>query len=201
MTAIDHVATLLNQLDDMETIFRFHNLRHRLRVCQTEGNIRKLWHIRASTCKAQLTTLLCRCLIFRIQQRQGRELRTAVVDSLCITTQFILHPLDLLYRNARLTGDDLALHLRRDERDTVLWQVLEVTAHLGRSHLDVLHQTQLHLPHQLLISVRVEHLFTYLRQALAHILLQLLPRTKFIQDGSIQIHVHLLKHISIRHRH
>ena len=63
MAYIDSVATLVDELDDVETKFCSHNFRHLLRVVQTESYIGKLGHPLVATRIAQLSAVAGRTVL------------------------------------------------------------------------------------------------------------------------------------------
>ena len=73
MPAVDSLAVLLYQLDDMVAVLRLHNAAHFLRVVQAERHIRKLRHQLSATYKPQLTAVLRALGVLRVEPRQHRE--------------------------------------------------------------------------------------------------------------------------------
>ena len=190
MAGIDTVTTFFNQLDNMETEFRLHNLGHLVRVLQIERHIRIFGHQFGSAHKAKLTATTARSFIFRIQTRQSGESDLAGSDTFRIVAQSLLHPLNLLLWDLRLHGNDLHFHLGRDERNTVLRKILEITTNLGRSDLDIPHNLLLHLLHRFSVTyILAEHL-AYLRRSLIIIFLHFLLRADLVyQPACASFHI------------
>ena len=147
MAGIHTVTALFNQLNDMITKFRLHDLGNFLRILQAECYIRigRIHH--TASHKSTLTTFDGRSFILRIQTRQCREVNFPFCHTVCVVTQFLLHIFNFRDRNLRLQRDNLHFHLCRDIRNAILRKVFEVTAYFRRSHLDLSHQFLLHLLH------------------------------------------------------
>ena len=64
MTVAHTVATLFNQLGDMESIFRFKYLRNLFRIGQVEHDIRKFLYHLSSSLKTILSSITCRARVF-----------------------------------------------------------------------------------------------------------------------------------------
>ena len=198
VATVDHITTFLNQLDDMESIFRFDNFRHGLGVRQVEGYIGKLRNECSTTGKPQFATLYGRRLVFRIKARKCRELSTAVVDAFGVTAQFFLHAINLFLRNLRFASDDLTLYASGHKRNAVFGQLFEEAAHLSRRHLDILHQIALHFVHHLVITNLIIKQFTNLCRRFTKVLLHLLLRADVL-NIVVDALVYSLEHVSISH--
>ena len=54
--------------------------------------------------------------------------------------------------NLRLTGYDFDLYLSRHKRNTILWHIAEIVAHIGWCNGYVLNQFLLHLLNELIVA-------------------------------------------------
>ena len=147
VAGLDTIAPLLYQLDDMKAILRLHDFGYFVGILQVESDISigRIQH--ATSGKFNLTTTNGRSTIFGIHTGQRREAGLTLCDAVGEIAQTLFHILYLFQRNLRLLSDNLNLYLCRNIGDTVLRQVFEVTAHLGRRNLDFTNQLLLHLLH------------------------------------------------------
>ena len=197
MTTLDLVTALVDELDDMITELRLHNLGNLLRVGQVECHVGKRWVQHTSTDIIHLSTHAGRTRVFTIQTSQGCESGLTLVHTVGEVTQLVLDTVDFLHRNTRLHGKNLHLHLGWHERNAVGRQVVEILAHLGRRNLDILHQFLLHLLDELLVLEVVVHLLAHLGNALLAVFLQFLTRTNH-GNPVIDLVVDALHHFRFR---
>ena len=153
---------------------RLHNLRHLLRIGETEGHGSKGRVEDTTSGIAQLAAVTGGAGVFRVETGQCGKRRLALGDAVGIVAQLFLHAVNLLRLYARGLRDDLHLHLSGHEGQAVLRQVLEVAPHLSRRHLDILHKLLTHLLHHLAVAEVIMQLCTHLTDGLLLILLQLL---------------------------
>ena len=165
----------------MEAELRLHNLRDLLRVGEVEGHGRKVRVEDATAGIAQFTTIAGGAGVFGVETCQRGKRRLALLHTLGILAQLVLHAVDLLRLYTRCLRDDLHLYLRRHEGQAVLRHVAEVAAHLGGCHLQVFHQLLLHLLHHHAIAVVVVQLRTHLTDRHFLILFQLLARASHLR--------------------
>ena len=114
----------------------------------------------------ELAAIACRTVL-RVKLCKGGELRLAAVHAAGKLAQLPFDALHLLARDARLGGDDLHLHLRGNEGQTVFGHLLEIFAHLGGRHGHAAHKFALHLEHHFLFALHLLILLAELRNLLA----------------------------------
>ena len=146
------VATLVDKLDDVESILRLYNLRNLLGVGQVEGYACKSGVEHSATYVVHLASLTSRARILRVKTRQCGERCLALVDTVGIIAQVILYSIYLLLVNLGLTCDYLHLNFSRNEGDTVLWHIAEIVAHVRRCNRNVAHELLLHLLYELVVA-------------------------------------------------
>ena len=173
MATFDLIATLINQLNDMESEFGLHNLGDFLRVCQVECHVGKSRIQHTTACIVKFTALTSSTRILRIKARQSCESCFATIYTICIFTKFVLNTIDLFLFDMRCKSHNLHFHCSRDEGNTVFRQVLEIHADISRTHLDVFHQFFLHFLYQLTVTEIVVHRTTHLSDGLLTVLFQL----------------------------
>ena len=198
MTGIDSVTTLFNQLNDMETEFRFHNLRNLVRILKIESHIRILRHQLSTSHESEFPTTTTGTFIFRIQTGQRRESDFALGYLFRIVTQSLLYTFYFFLRNLRFKSHNLHLNLSRNIRNTVLWKILEITANIGRYNLNVTDDFLLHLSHRLLVTDILANHLTDLRRSLVVVLFHLLLGTNLVNDV-IDSPFQLGQHFLFRH--
>ena len=198
MPAVDSLAVLLYQLDDMVAVLRLHNAAHFLRVVQAERHIRKLRHQLSATYKSQLTAVLRALGVLRVEPRQHREVSRTVHHTLRELAQTRLDTLRLFYRHGWNETQYLHLYLRWHHGDRVYRQTVVITAYLGGRRFDVCRQLLLHLLDNHLVTDVLHHFLTDLRTRLAEVLLHLLLRTD-LRDVIVHTHIHLMAHRGFRH--
>ena len=191
MAGINTVTTLLNQLDNMETKFRFYNFGNFLRVLQAECHIRISGVHHTTSHKSTFTTFNGRGLIFRIQTGQCREVDFSFCHTIRIITQCPLYILDFRNGYFGLQSNNLHFHLCRNVRDTILWKIFEVTAYFCRSHFDISCQFLLHLLNRQSVTCIITQSFTNLGGCFIEILLHFLSGTDLL-DVHIGHHIHTL---------
>ena len=172
MAHIDLIATLLDELDDMEAELRLHNLRYLLGVGEVKGHRSEGRIEHTTTGETQLTTSTGSTRIFRIETGQRRERGIATIHTIGIFTELILHTVQLLDRDLWRHLNDLHLHLRGDKRQTVFRQILVITAYISRGDGDILNEFTLHPLHHLTVFQVLTQVTADLRQGLMTILLE-----------------------------
>ena len=95
MTDVDLVAALVDELYDVETIFRLHDLRDLLRVSEVESHVGEGRVEHAAACVAELTALTCRAGILTVETCERGERCLAAGHALGIFAQVFLHAVDL----------------------------------------------------------------------------------------------------------
>ena len=200
MATLDLVSTFVNQLNDMESELRFHNLGNLVRIGQVKGYISKGRIEHTSSHIIHLTTLSGRAWILRIESCQSSKRCLPFCHTICITAQFILHAVNLFLFNTRCLCQDLHLHLRRNERNTIFRQIIEIPSYIRRRHIDILHQLSLHLIDHQSVAEGLTHLLSHLRDALLTVFLQFLPTTNALYPV-IDDSVNLLHDLRLRHLH
>ena len=164
MAHVHLLTTFLNQLDDMETELRLHNLRDLLRVGKVESNRSKGRIEGTTTYQSQLTATTGCSRVFGIETCQGLERSLTFVHTIGIVTQLVFHTVQLLCLDTWCHLDDLHLYLHRHKGDAVLWHIPEITAHLRGRHRDILHELTFHTLHHLTVFHLVTQFVTDLRQ-------------------------------------
>ena len=126
MAHIDSVATLFDELDNMETEFGLDNLAHLLGVVEIERHRRKLRVEGTLAAESELTAAHTAAGVFGIQNGKCGKLALAFCHAVRIVSQTRFYILNLLTRHNRIYCDNLRLYLKRYERHTVGRQVLEI---------------------------------------------------------------------------
>ena len=196
MAHLDLVAALVDKLYDVETILRFNNLRHALRVGEVERNRSKGWVEHTATNVVHLAALTCRAWVFGVEACERSERSLAACDAVGIFAQLVLHVVDFLLRNLRLLCDYLYLNLRRNERNAVLWQLVEVFAYVSRRNGDVAHEFLAHLLYELVVAEVVVQLLAHLRNGHLLVFLQFLLRTSLLYPA-VYLHLYVLRNLSL----
>ena len=196
MAHLDLVATLVDELDDVESILRLYDFRNLLGVGQVEGYACKSGVEHSASYVIHLTSLTSRARIFRVQTRQCGERSLALVDTVGIIAQVILYSIDFFLVDLRLTGDYLNLNFSRNEGDTVLGHVAEIVAHVRRCNRNVAHKLLLHLLYELIVAEVVVQLRTHLSNAHLLVFLKLLLRTGLLYPA-IDLHVDVLGNFAL----
>ena len=156
MAHIHLLTAFLDELDDMETELRLHNLRYLLRVGEVEGHRREGGIKGTTSHQTEFTATTGRTWIFGVETCQCLERCLTLVHSVGVVTELVFHTVQFLRFDTWGLLDDLHLHLCRYEGDTVLWHVPEITTYLGRCHGDILNE----FPFHLLYHLTVFHLVT-----------------------------------------
>ena len=86
MAHVHLVTALLNQLDDMETKLRLHNLRDLFRIGEVKSYRGKGGIERTTACETYLTTTTRCSRVFRVESGQRRERSLTFIDTVCILT-------------------------------------------------------------------------------------------------------------------
>ena len=194
MAYFDTVTTFFHQLDNMEAIFRLYNLGNLIGVLQVESHIGKCRIQITASCKWHFTTIDSRTTVVGVQTCQHRE-AFSLIHTIRIFAQTTFYIFNFLQRNFRLLCDDLHLYLGRDIRNTVLRQILEVTAHLCGSDFNLSYQFLLHSLHFQSFTGILAQGFTNLTGCLIEVFLHLFTRTD-IGDIHIRHLVHTLDHLT-----
>ena len=182
MAGINTVTAFFNQLDNVKTKLSFYNLWNLIRILQVKSDIGIFGHQFSFAHKAKLTAPTRRSGIFRIKTGICGKWHFTGINTICIVTQSFLHTLYFFQRNFRFQCHNLHLHLSGNKRNTVLRQILKITAHFGRSYLNLPHNMLLHFLHsQAIADILTKH-FAYLGRSLIIILFQFLLRTSYLFD-------------------
>ena len=189
------VTALLYQLNDMETIFRLYNLGNLAGVLQVESYIGISGVQHTASRKLYFTATHGRATVLGVQTSQHGK-AFALIDTVGILTQTPLYIFYFLQRNLGLLSDNLHLHLGRDIRNAVLRQILEVTAHLSRSYLNLTHQFLLHLLNLQSFTGILAQRFTNLAGSLVEVFLHFLARTD-VGDVHVRHIVHTLDNLTL----
>lgn len=183
VAAIDAVAALLDELDDMESILRLDNLGHLFRVVEVEGYCSKFGIERGAAYESELSAAGSRAFILGVKDGESREGALSACHALAEVAQTGLDILDLLSRDDGIEGHDLHLDLKRNGRDTVLIERVEVAAHIVGRSLYIFSKVLLYLADALIVARRFRKGLADLGQRFAEILLDLLLRADIHYQG------------------